>query len=102
RDAVAVAEVPVVVDQHVEAVRGEHLGEAVQVHLLDGREAVGNDNGGSRSRAAFGQVEPAAQGDTRGLEFNVSAGHWVAPSGRGPGHGASATPGRCALKRIVA
>ena len=52
RLAVAGAEVAVVEDERREAGGGEHLGEAVEIHLLHGREAVRHDDRRARGPAA--------------------------------------------------
>jgi hypothetical protein len=73
--AVAGPEVTVVVDERVQARRGEDLGVVVEVHLLDRRVAVCHDDGRSRRTRPVGGVEPASQGDALGVELDVSASH---------------------------
>ena len=73
RLAVAGPEVAVVEHQRPQPAGGEHLGEAVQVHLLDGGEAVGHDDGGDRVAGPVGHIEPASQGHAFGVELDILA-----------------------------
>ena len=75
--AVAGTEVAVVEHEHVQPGGGEHLGETVQVHLLDRGEAVRHDDGRSGAAGAAGRVEPAAQGDALCIELDVTPSHFL-------------------------
>ncbi len=98
RLAVARAEIAVVVDQGGEAGRGEGLGEAVEIHLLHRREAMGHDDGRPWPLARR-PVVPAAQGGAvLGLERDVAA-HGEPPwamtlAGFAPSLSRSARPGQ--------
>jgi len=81
RLAVARAEVAVVVYQHRETGRREHLGEAIEGHLLDRREPVREHHpGNGLIRRGRRKVVPAAQRDIAG-----SRELHVAPGERRPG-----------------
>jgi hypothetical protein len=71
RLAVAGAEIAVVEHQRPQPPGGERLGEVVQVHFLDRGEAVGHDDGGDRAAGLIGEVQPAPQGHTFGVELDV-------------------------------
>ncbi len=76
------AEAAIVEHQHIQPGRGKHLGEAVEVHLLDRGKAVRHDDGGARRCAPLSLVEPAPQGDALGVKLNISPTH---PSLLSPG-----------------
>ncbi|MNG21756.1 hypothetical protein D3C84_1061580 [compost metagenome] len=72
RQAVAGAEVAMVIDDTCQACTGEDFGEAVQVHFLDRGIAVGHDHGREGASASVRKVMPAAQSDAVvSLEFDV-------------------------------
>jgi hypothetical protein len=71
RLAVAGAEVAVVEHQRPKATGGERLTEAVEIHLLDGGEAVRHHDRGDRPGGPVGQVQPATQGHALGVELDV-------------------------------
>jgi hypothetical protein len=76
---VAGAEAAIVEDQDVQPGRCEHLGEAVQVHLLDRGEAVRHDHGRTGRGGSLGRVEPAAQGDAFRIERDIPPCHPRSP-----------------------
>ena len=78
---VAVAEVPVVEDQRVQSVRGEHLGELVQVHLLDRGEAVGHDDRRGRFRCCPRPDRTSPRRVTPSASNSMSRRVMAAPSG---------------------
>ena len=71
--AVARAEVAVVEDDRPQAGGGEHLREPVEVHLLDGGEAVGHHDRRDRPRRSVGDVVPAPQSHALGIELDVAS-----------------------------
>src|SRR3954454_17462688 len=76
-------EVAVVEDESVDACRGEHLGVLVEVLLLDGGVAVGqNDHGGGDTHPR-GRVEPTAKCHPFGVELDVATRQCAAPSTSG-------------------
>src|ERR1035438_5900960 len=71
--ALAGPEAAVVEHQRIQPGRGEHLGEAVQVHLLDRGETVRHDDGGpGAARPALSRVEPATQRDALSVELDIA------------------------------
>ena len=82
RLAVARAEVAVVEHERVQARRGEHLGEGVEVHLLDRGEPVRHHDGGSPPGHPLPPVQPPSQGDALGVELDVATIHDGLPTAR--------------------
>ena len=73
RFAVARAEIAIVVNQRGKAGLAEDLGEAIEIHFLDGGEAVRHHDRGHAALGALGQIEPSAESRTFGVEFDVTA-----------------------------
>src|SRR5580698_11481803 len=73
RLAVARAEVAIIVNQRREAGLAEDLGEAIEVHFLDGGKAVRHHDRGHGPLGAIGQIKPSAESSTFGVEFDVTA-----------------------------
>ena len=74
RRAVTGAEVAVVEYHRGEARRREGTGEAIEIHLLNGGEAVRHDDGRHLSLAPVRYKVPAAQGDAiLGSELDILA-----------------------------
>jgi hypothetical protein len=77
RLAVGGAEVAIVEHHHRQACRAEVLGEAIEVHLFDGREAVCHHDRRCLAARAVRRVEPSAQNGSFRFDFDIPTHHFL-------------------------